>query len=277
MNELGFENIYVYTNNNETFEEYDNEYPESIWIETTNYCNAMVRKKGYMSLDLYKKIINELKFFKPMINLHYSGETFLHKDLYEIINYAKGFNLDVGFTTNGTLIDKDNYCILKTGIDRINISLAGVDKEDYEFIRKNSSFDEIEEKIIKLANLKKTNNFNTKIYINVTKTEKNKDRIENFVSKFNGVDGIDEVIVRNLMTWSKSVDVSGMKVNNNEEIDNSRNYEIVKISSLHPINFLLCKAMYKSLAVLWDGTVVPCWLDFQGYNSFGNLLEESFI
>ncbi|HID0762295.1 TPA: radical SAM/SPASM domain-containing protein [Clostridium botulinum] len=278
----------MYTTDKEKFEEYNKEHPESVWIETTNYCNenckfcfhynnAMIRKKGCMSLDLYKKIINEIKFFKPRINLHHSGEPFLHKNLYEFINYAKEFNLNVGFTTNGTLIDKDDYYILRTGIDRINISLAGVDKEDYEFIRRGSSFDEIEEKIIKLANLKRINNFNTKIYINVTETEKNKGKIENFVDKFEGIEGIDGIIVRSLMTWSKSIDVSGMKINNNEKVNNFKNYRIVKVNNLHPINFSLCKGVYKNLGILWDGTVVPCCLDFQGYNNLGNLSEESFI
>ncbi|MEW9093559.1 MAG: radical SAM protein [Clostridiaceae bacterium] len=132
IDRLGFKNVYVYIIDNEKFEEYNKEYPESIWIETTNYCNenckfcfhynnAMIRKRGYMSLELYKKIINKIGFFKPRIDLHHSGEPFLHKDLYEFINYAKKFDLDVGFTTNGTLIDKNNYYILKTGVNRINI------------------------------------------------------------------------------------------------------------------------------------------------------------
>lgn len=288
LNKLEFKNIYVYTTNNEKLEEHNKEYPESIWIETTNCCNekckfcfhynnSMVRKKGYMSLELYKKIINEVKIFNPKINLHHSGEPFLHKDLYKFIDYANKFNLDVGLTTNGTLIDKDNYYILKTGINRLNISLAGVDKEDYEFIRKNSSFNEIEEKINKLANLKKMNNFNTKIYINVTKTEKNKDKIQRFINRFEDIDGIEGIIIRDLMTWSKSVDISEIKVNNSENINSFKEYTIVKIDNVHPINFSLCNSAYKGLGVLWDGSVVPCCLDFQGYNNLGNLSEESFI
>ncbi|MEW9093560.1 MAG: SPASM domain-containing protein [Clostridiaceae bacterium] len=79
------------------------------------------------------------------------------------------------------------------------------------------------------------------------------------------------------MSWSKSVDISEIKVSNSEKVNEFKNYRIVKVNNIHPINFSLCKGVYKDLGILWDGTVIPCCLDFQGYNNLGNLSVESFI
>ena len=36
-----------------------------------------------------------------------------------------------------------------------------------------------------------------------------------------------------------------------------------------------CQALSRQIAVLWDGTVVPCCLDGQGKMALGNLKEET--
>ncbi len=74
--------------------------PYSLSIEATAYCNLrctmcanrkLKRKKGYMELDLYKKIIDEVTSVSTNFNLWLNGygESFLNADIFDMIKYAK--------------------------------------------------------------------------------------------------------------------------------------------------------------------------------------------
>ena len=70
--------------------------PKIVFFETTNVCNlkcemcphseGLIENKGYASLALAQKIINELQKLykntkKPKIALHLNGEPFMNKNL----------------------------------------------------------------------------------------------------------------------------------------------------------------------------------------------------
>lgn len=261
-----------------------NSYPRAIWIEPTNYCNlncvfcfqsnnTMTRSKGFMSYKLFKKFIDDVEKFKPEIILHHSGESFLHNDLFKFIRYAKEKGLKVGMTTNGTLLSKNDFEILNTGIDGINISFAGVDEKDYINVRNKNKFEKIKNDTILLASKKVKINIKTKININAILTNENKDRIDKFKIFFESIDGIDKVIIRNLMSWHGKVNVNSIKNRSNElkqiVLDIKENF-LIKIIGL-------CPSVYLSAGILWDGTVVPCCVDFNGSIPLGNINNQTFL
>lgn len=275
--------------------------PKSIWVEPTNICNlkcswcyqstgSMNRKKGSMTLDTYKRIISEVKPFKPEISLHLAGESLLHKDFFTFVEIAKQNGLVVGVTTNGTLLRKDDFRILATGIDTINISIAGTDKEDYLRVRGTDDFDAIKQDIIDLCRRKKELKSPTKIYINVTATEQNSIHIGTFKSEFESIEGIEGVIVRDLMDWQGSIDTVGMKIRGSGF--KSRLARIVRgnevLLSLYIVmrnirksrrlrERTYCSSVHSSAGILWDGTVVPCCLDYNGSIGLGNINDRSFM
>ena len=76
--------------------------PFVIVLEATNNCNLkcimcahpnMKREKGYMSLDLFKSIINTNKNFIRRLDLHMLGEPLLHNDISMMVKYAKDNNV----------------------------------------------------------------------------------------------------------------------------------------------------------------------------------------
>ena len=81
------------------------EFPEAISIETVNICNAKcwfcpqpehTRTKGYMDMDLYKMIIDEISENRKRVKsiaLFMDGEPTLHKKLIEFLKYAKSKNI----------------------------------------------------------------------------------------------------------------------------------------------------------------------------------------
>jgi len=74
-------------------------YPHFILIEPTNICNLRCplcptgrgekgRSKGKMSLDKFKRIIDEIGDYLYDIELDNWGEPLLNKDIFELIRYA---------------------------------------------------------------------------------------------------------------------------------------------------------------------------------------------
>jgi radical SAM protein with 4Fe4S-binding SPASM domain len=276
-------------------------YPKSIWVEPTNICNlkcswcyqstgSMNRKKGSMTLETYNRIISEVKPFKPEISLHLAGESLLHKDFFTFVEIAKQNGLVIGVTTNGTLLRKDDFKILKTGIDTINISLAGTDREDYLRVRGTDDFDAIRQDVIDLARMKVELKSPSKIYLNVTATEQNAPNLASFKSEFGAIEGIEGVIIRDLMDWQGSVDTAQMKVK--RAGFKGRLARIVRgneiLFSLYMVmrnvrksrrlrGRTYCSSVCTSAGILWDGTVVPCCLDYNGSINLGNINEKGFV
>lgn len=111
--------------------------PYILWIEPTNHCNlacimctnAETPKvmRGYMDIELFRKIIDEAHRFIFDINLFLGGESLLHKDIIPMIAYARSKDIKVCLHTNATKLNsKMSRDILETGLDVMSISFERV-------------------------------------------------------------------------------------------------------------------------------------------------------
>jgi len=104
------------------------------------------RFQGIMSFDLFKKLIDDLALFPQnikVLRLYKDGEPLLNKRLADMIAYAKGSGHVpyVDTTTNGALIDPSRMGpLIEAGLDKINISVYGMRREQYQAFTK-SDFD----------------------------------------------------------------------------------------------------------------------------------------
>ena len=100
------------------------------------------RFNGLMKLDLFRKVIDDLADFESpikVLRLYKDGEPFLNKRLADMVRYAKqsGRVEFIDTTTNGSLITPERLApVLEAGIDKINISVDGMDEETYERVVK---------------------------------------------------------------------------------------------------------------------------------------------
>ncbi len=96
------------------------------------------RFQGIMKLPLFKKIIDGLgEFPEPIkvLRLYKDGEPFLNKNLAAMIRYAKdsGRVPYIDTTTNGSLMTPERLGpVLEAGLDKINISVDGMNREQYQ-------------------------------------------------------------------------------------------------------------------------------------------------
>jgi MoaA/NifB/PqqE/SkfB family radical SAM enzyme len=129
------------------------ESPYVIFIDPSNACNfqckfcmnSKIRNPQVMDFELYKKIIDDLQDFKnpiKTIRLYGFGEPLMNKKFPDMVAYAKQSNkvLKVDTTTNASLFNRSPKSngrtnveeIIDAGIDRINISIEGINAEQYK-------------------------------------------------------------------------------------------------------------------------------------------------
>ncbi len=107
---------------------------KKIYIEITNRCNLACsfchqsdRAKAFMRMEDFRAILESINGYTDHLALHVLGEPLLHPELGEILALCQAHGLKVNLTTNGTLLSQRQKLLL-TGpaLRQVNISLHGL-------------------------------------------------------------------------------------------------------------------------------------------------------
>ncbi|MFL0197222.1 putative heme d1 biosynthesis radical SAM protein NirJ1 [Clostridium sp. WILCCON 0269] len=124
--------------------------PVVVW-NCTNTCNLKCKHcyadsknrkfEGELDSREAKYLIDDLAKLKVPVLLISGGEPLMRDDLFELISYAKNYNIRSTLSTNGTLIDKKTAEDLKrNGVSYVGISLDGIGIRHDEFRGVSGSF-----------------------------------------------------------------------------------------------------------------------------------------
>ncbi len=227
-----------------------------IYIEITNVCNLKCsfcplndRNPSYMTLEQFGVVLEKIKGYTNYIYLHVMGEPLMHPFIKEFIQLAQENGFFVQLTTNGYLIDK-----LKgvRGLRQINLSLQAFSSHY------GKSWEEYLGDIFKI-----TEELSEKgTYINYRLW------VQNDESKAL-LQAIEKHYVANLEQEEKTKTIG-------ENIFFSKENEFIWPSKREGKGKCsgFCPALRDHLAILVDGTVVPCCLDNNGLIRLGNLFSE---
>ncbi len=276
-------------------------YPSTIMIELTNHCNlacttcpreyeygkAMV--KGMMSNKQAKSIIDEIWPYLDSIGLTGMGETFMHNEIEEIVDYIKQKNrgIIISISTNANLpnfIEKASSLINK--IDTIQVSIDGID-DVYEQIRKKASFKNLNGNLLRLNKL--CNGSKTDLMLNMVVTKKNYSQMHQIVeyadsvgiryvdfTLFNlaAVTNIDESYYT-FYNSSKFMQALGVL---EETIKKTHNVIVSNRNFKTENGFQKCPFPWTHFYICWNGFVVPCCAKpFPKELNFGNVFHEKVI
>ena len=240
---------------------------KKIYIEITNICNLKCafcpdtkRKKEYMNLEEFEEIIRKIQNYTSLICLHVKGEPLLHKQLKDILKIIEKYNLKANITTNGTLI-KDNLEIIKNSkaVRQINFSIHSItqnQKLNKQYLHDIfKSAEQLKNTIIsyRLWNLK-----------NIGENNVNRNIIKEIEDYYN---------IKNLQ--HQLVENNFIKIKDNMFINQDIEFTWPDINQKKIVEKGRCLAIKEQLAILVDGTVVPCCLDNNGDIPLGNILEET--
>lgn len=130
-------------------------FPPVFILDTISHCTLrchmcphkdLTRKKGIMSWDLYKKLIDEIAAKKPdaRVWITFAGEGSILKDLPERIAYAKQAGLkDVVLNSNGTRLTREfSERLIKARLDVLMVGVDAATPETYAKLRIGGKFEE---------------------------------------------------------------------------------------------------------------------------------------
>lgn len=242
---------------------------KKIYIEITNICNLKCkfcpetnRKKELMTVENFEEVIKKIHKYTKLVCLHVKGEPLLHSDLENILKILQKYNLQANITTNGTLI-KEKLKIIKNSkaVRQINFSIHSITQNE---ISNKEYLQSIFESAEKLENIMIS--YRLWNLQNIKENNINKDIIES-IEKFYNIKNLKEQLIENEFIQLKK----NIFINQDEEFtwpDTNKN-AIIKSGR--------CLALKEQVAILVDGTVVPCCLDNNGDIPLGNILEESLV
>lgn len=238
------------------------EFPLNIALEITNHCNLncimcnndkLTRPRGYISMSLYKKIIDEVAAESPntRIWLDFLGEPMLVRwKLYYMIDYAKKRGCtNVCINSNGLLWTHElSEMMLDSGIDYISLDCDGYSKEVYEKIRRGGNRDTFYSNIEYLLEEKRRRGSKTIIDIKVIEMEENKDEVDLILNHWRERGAW--TAVRRCVTWCGKFE------------NGTQNDQLERIA---------CGNGVGSCAITWDGDVLECIMESECKNIYGNI------
>ena len=211
-----------------------------------------------MDIALYKKIIDMIvkeKLDIKRININGFGEPLIDSFLSERIAYTKK-NLPkttICFFTNGLLLNEEtSKKVIKAGVDEINVSFNGRNKQEYKQIM-GLDFDTVYRNIYNFIRIRDKMKSNAKLFLSYVYLRK-KD-LNRFRKQFHFVDSI---------------------ITMPAEKQNKKYEDIPYSKSKYKEKEWPCIRLWNTLFISLDGKVFLCCKDFNGEMVMGDINKQSF-
>lgn len=238
---------------------------KKIYIEITNICNlscsfcSKVEKPlRTMTKEEFTHILSEIKPYTDNIYLHVKGEPLLHPNIIEFLHIAEEYNIKVNLTTNGVLFPKRVEELSKcNSLQKINFSLHS----------ENSIPNYLENIFNSVEKLPKETTIIYRLW-----TLQNGEFDENSTKT---VEKIIDYYKLSPETVEKIYNENNVKISSTIYVDKDNEFEWPD-DKKDECNEGFCMALKTQIAILVDGTVVPCCLDSNGKINLGNIYTNSF-
>jgi radical SAM protein with 4Fe4S-binding SPASM domain len=258
--------------------------PPTIQIEPTNICNlkcplcptgtdTMKRTKGFMSLETFKRILDELGSTLVFVVLYGWGEPFLNKKMPNFIEECTSRNILTFSSTNGHCLQTldDALRVVDAGLNSLVIAIDGSTQETYTNYRKCGDVEKVKRcaALIEKAKIRRGSKFPyTNLRIVVTR---------NNIADLPNVERLAHSLGVNMFSY-KSVgslcQTEGFKsYEPGEESMRRYEYKDDTRSARPPIQ---CPFPFRQPTVFWDGTVVGCEFDYNLQIPWGKIGEHDF-
>jgi len=249
--------------------------PWVVFVDPAMSCNQQCKFcyhssnniKGIMQWDLYKKIISDIHLFESQIKtlrLYAFGEPLLNPKFSDMVKYAKDEQVaeNIDTTTNGSLFNpKLNLSIIEAGIDRINISVIGINAEQYKSF--SNYFIKFEKYVDNIAHLYH-NRKQCTIFIKINGDVISKEDQQKFLEIFTPIsDGIG--IEHTMKCW---YDFDMKDIPTNKEVGVYG----------QPISHVeICSYVFYTYCCHYDGKVSACFLDWNKKLLIGDVNKQSLV
>ena len=239
-----------------------NKYPPLLQIEPSSVCNFRCvfcfmtdenfsQKKskhmGVMSLDMYKRIVDQIEGKIQFITLASRGEPLVNKQIGQMLEFSRNKFLGLKINTNASLLnEKLIHDILTNDVLTVVFSADAAEKKLYEKLRVRGNFDKVIKNIKLFKDIKEKHYPKKKIITRVSGVKFSENQNFNEVSNF----------------WNEHVDqVAFVKYNPWENSYEKKDNDITTP----------CSDLWRRMFIWWDGKANPCDVDYKSNLSVGNI------
>ena len=219
-----------------------------------------------MAPDEFAEILRKISGFTEHISLHVLGEPLLHPDLGLLLDISRNCGFQVNLTTNGTLLAQKGETLLDASLRQVNVSLHSAEQ-----FRSATDIDLYVDGVLDFI---RAAGSPPPLFINL--------RLWNLHSDTSLLNGR---ILERLMSFFELPDMIA------ENCASGRNVTLaprIFLSLEQPFVWPhapapdlggrgYCRGLKDHIAVLVDGTVVPCCLDAEADIPLGDLHSSSLI
>lgn len=237
-----------------------------IYIEITNICNLNCsfcppcpREKRIMTAREFEYILNQIKPTGAQAYFHVKGEPLLHPQLREFLALAHRHGIAVNLTTNGTLIKQNHMLLLNApALRQVNISLHS-QENGYEagYLEEAALF-----------GLDAAKQGHPIVSYRQWNGESGKSMDENSLFALNTIGGYFGLSVHDPKRGREAA-----KFAPNVYAAFEEQFEWPTMNATEIAKRGKCLGGREMLAILCDGTIVPCCLDDGGVIALGNIFE----
>ncbi|PIF04741.1 MAG: radical SAM protein [Arcobacter sp.] len=238
-----------------------------VYIELTNICGLTCSfcptkniKNKIMKLDLFENILIQLKPYTKNVAFHVFGDPLTLSNLKKYLDLALKHNFKVDITTTGYYLNKfDLDIFLHKAIKQINFSLNSYNKNEMKM-----TLNEYLTPMFQLCDLKLFHKIHSFINFRLWNLDE-----KNSEDKFN-------TEIFHLLSKKFNIDLSSLDYSKPKRLENQILIDFDKYFkwptlSDKEISNGYCHGLSSQIAILSNGTVVPCCLDSFGIINLGNL------
>lgn len=258
--------------------------PLAIAIEPTTSCNLRCpecpsgkrefsRPTGMLDEQLFRRIIDESASHIFYLTLYFQGEPYLHPGFFSMVNYASAKKIYTATSTNAHYLDDINAeKTVRSGLDRLIISIDGITQAAYVQYRIGGNLDKVIEGTRNILKWKKKLGSGTPhVIFQFLVTRYNEHQVDT-VKKTASELGVDEMIFKTAQVYDYR--------NGNELIPLNEKYSRYKKNadgswSIKNKMENHCRRMWQGCVITWDGKVVPCCFDKDAVHQLGGLEKSS--
>lgn len=246
-------------------------------------------KSKFLSFDNYKTILHQIGDITKTIRLNGRGESTIHPDFIEILNYTKETypNLNINLFSNFSFDKKMILDSLIANQVQLFISMDSSEAEELTAIRKGARFNFIEN------NIKSLKDIPNRPFIIFTIQEANLHRIYdigyfafqnnchilyNTIRRDKGIETFVSAVNENYQALTEQFErINKLYHNSTLQCLYPNQLAGIELQNSRPTQthgtMKSCPALDKELCILYDGTITPCNM-FNPY-VFGNIFNQS--
>ncbi|HPJ56239.1 MAG TPA: radical SAM/SPASM domain-containing protein [Kiritimatiellia bacterium] len=244
--------------------------PIRLWFDTCSACNLRCvmcpnkdlppAEKGMMSLDLFRRVIDQAHPHVSDIYLHHRGEPLLNRHLPDMIRYARARGIRCRFHTNGALLTEDRARdLIAASPELVSFSIDGFEKDTYERIRVGADFDQTIVNVRRLLRLRREARQSLPYVVverirfrGETPAPEARERAERLRRDLLR-DGVNEIVEKEEYVWAGDAPPDAPAAAR---------------------TFTQCTFPWYAMVIGWNGVVTPCPQDFWGRLPMGDASRQ---